>query len=64
MNNVKAFSNRIARANSAADFDKLEAALTRLCENGIFNGREFMDLDHALLDERIAFEWSLENERA
>ena len=62
MSNTKAFWLRIGRAKTAGDFDKLETALTRLYENGIFTANEFMHLDHALLAERIAVETEEEEE--
>ena len=56
MTNVNAFKARIAKAKTAADFDKLDTSLVRLYNNGIFTAQQFMDLDHALIDERIAVE--------
>lgn len=57
MTNVKAFMGRISDPkNTLADFDRLEKSLVRLYENGIFTAQQFMDLDHALIDERIAVE--------
>ena len=55
--NTKAFRKRIADPeNTPADFDRLEKALVRLYENGIFTAQQFMDLDHALICERVAVE--------
>jgi uncharacterized protein YqgQ len=51
--NIKAFKARIARASTPSDFDKLEASLTRLYENGIFSVQQFSALDILLIDTRI-----------
>ena len=56
MTNTKAFWLRIDRAETTEDFDKLEASLTRLYENGIFTANQFALLDQELLDKRIAVE--------
>ena len=54
MTNVNAFKARIAEAQTASDFDKLDTSLERLYNNGIFTASELGALDVILMEERVA----------
>ena len=49
---------RVERASSLEDFDKLEASLTRLWNNGIFTAYEFGRLDALLLRVKDQGKWA------
>jgi hypothetical protein len=52
------FVARVERASSLEDFDKLEASLTRLWNNGIFTAYEFGRLDALLLRVKDQGKWA------
>ena len=54
MTNVNAFKARIAKAQTASDFDKLDTSLERLYNNGIFTASELGALDVILMEQRVA----------
>ena len=54
MTNVNAFKARIAKAQTDADFDKLDTSLERLYNNGIFTASELGALDVILMEARVA----------
>jgi len=54
MTNVNAFKARIAKAQTDADFDKLDTSLERLYNNGIFTASELGALDVILMEQRVA----------
>lgn len=54
MTNVNAFKARIAKAQTAADFDKLDTSLVRLYNNGIFTPKELGALDVIVMETRVA----------
>lgn len=59
--NYAAFTARISKATTHADFDKLEVSLVRLYDNGVFTPNELARLDHQIVRARLDLQIELED---